>query len=308
MENIHILHIDDNEEHGKRLKNLVYRLGVEDNKVVQTHFFTNLNAGYEALNKDIYKYDAIILDAKCVINEGEQDDFDFLPEALRRLEEINQKKGTIHIPFAVNTGYIDTGSVAMMQKQVEHYKGKIFDKSEEEAMLNYLFKEIDKTEITKIEKEYSDVFEVFDENYFSNSVTDIRVKLINIIKNLEDESKKESILQDSRVIQEAIYTTLNQQLRFPRNVNSFFQKNKFLSGNEDRTTHLPTTTIYQTPSLAILASNIYLNASSFGNHSTNQPQNVDVKYWEMPTKYAIKSVFYALLEQLVWFKELMRRI
>jgi hypothetical protein len=159
-----------------------------------------------------------------------------------------------------------------------------------------------------MEKEYADIFEVFDENYFSNSVTDIRAKLINIIKNLEDESKKESILQDSRVIQEAIYTTLNQQLRFPRNVNSFFQKNKFLSGNEDRTTHLPTTTIYQTPSLAILASNIYLNASSFGNHSTNQPQNVDVKYWEMPTKYAIKSVFYALLEQLVWFKELMRRI
>ncbi len=307
MKETYILHIDDNEEHGNRLKNLAYQIGVENDKTVRTDFFTNLNSGYEALNKDVYKYDAIILDAKCVINEGEQDSFRFLLKALRDLEKINQRKGTIHIPFAVNTGYIDTDSVDTMKDEVEHYKGKIFDKSEEEAMLRYLFKEINKNEITKIEKEYADVFEVFDEGYFSNSVTDIRAKLINIIKNLEDESKKESILQDSRVIQEEIYNVLNQKITALRNKNSFFDKNKFLSGSKDRN-YRYTTTIYQTPSLDILASNIYLNASSFGNHSSNQPQNVDAKYWEMPTKYAIKSVFYALLEQLVWFKELMSRI
>ncbi|WP_375562041.1 hypothetical protein ACE193_05705 [Bernardetia sp. OM2101] len=103
------------------------------------------------------------------------------------------------------------------------------------------------------------------------------------------------------------YTRLKQKIVALRSQTSFFDKNKFLSGSKDRN-YRYTTTTYQTPSLDILASNIYLNASSFGNHSSNQPQNVDVKYWEMPTKYAIKSVFYALLEQLIWFKELMRRI
>ncbi len=306
MQHIHILHIDDNQEHGMRLKTKAYRLGKKDDKEVQTHFFTNLNAGYKALNEDVYKYDAIILDAKCVINEGEQDNFDFLPEALQLLEETNKKTGRIHIPLAVNTGYMDTDSVGMMKRQVERYKGKIFDKSEEEAMLNYLFKEIDKNPITKIEKEYSDIFEVFDEGHFSNSVTDIRAKLINIIKNLDDESKKESILQDSRVIQEEMYKVLETKIRTLRN-QSFNKKNWILSGKRTKDNEFePTSIVYQTPCLDALASSLYNIGSSFGSHVTNEPPNA--KYWEMPTKYAIKSVFYALLEQLVWFKELMRRI
>ena len=68
----------------------------------------------------------------------------------------------------------------------------------------------------------------------------------------------------------------------------------------------PASIVYQTPSLDALASSLYNIGSSFGSHVTNEPPNA--KYWKMPTKYAIKSVFYALLEQLVWFKELMRRI
>jgi len=301
MQIIDILQIDDNKEHCERLKTLAWRLGQKQGIDVRIKDFQTLEEGYSELEREI-KYKALILDAKCVINKGENEDLEFLSEALRRLDEINRKTNRIYIPFAINTGFAVFPEVKSQERSIRERKGEVFDKSDEDKMLAHLFAEIINAANTKIEKQYADVFEVFDKSYLESK---FRKKLLGILKNLEDESQSDSILQDVRVIQDEIYNVLNRKNSNIVPNGSFTDKNKHLSGNER--SYQPTTTVYQTPAISFLANTIYRVASSFGSHAPQKPANVTVEYWEMPSNYAVKSLVFALLEQLLWFKKLMKK-
>lgn len=317
MQVIDILLIDDNKEYCRSLRNRFLQIGEDIDLNIQVKDFQNLEDGFVELEKDS-KYKALILDAKALITpEQEKDDFDFLPVALHRLENLNRKTGRVHTPFAVITGFYD--NFKSFETIIKEQKGKFFDKSsQEEDMFRYILSEIENTESRKIEKQYANVFDVFDENYLDSKY---RVKLINILLNIDDDSKADSILQDLRVIQDEIYNALNRRdvNIIPSTVSkwnnrkqinedvspSFGDKNKHLSGNE--VSYKPTTTVYQTPTISFFANTIYRVSSSFGSHASPKPSNVTVEYWEMPSKYAVKSLVFALLEQLLWFAELMRK-
>ena len=59
-------------------------------------------------------------------------------------------------------GHKDTEVLSSLSLKIQRHKGKIFDKSKQaKEMLQYLLAEIDNAENTKIEKQYADVFEVF---------------------------------------------------------------------------------------------------------------------------------------------------
>ncbi len=302
MQTIHILQIDDNKEHCDRLKNLAWHLGKKQELDVQVKDFQNLEEGYIEFEKEI-KYKAVILDAQCVIKKGENHDFNFLPKALRELEEINRKTGRIFTPFAVNTGYYGYETVKIFARDIEEQNGKLFDKSDEENMLIYLFKEISESENTKIEKEFKDVFEVFTNNHLESK---FRIKLLNILKNRNNEHNTDSTLQDIRVIQDEIYNVLNRKDSSIVPNGSFTQRNKHLSGNTDRYFN-PTTAVYQTNTISYFANTIYRVSSDFGSHPPQKPIGVSVEYWEMPSKYAVKGLVFGLLEQLLWFKHLMEK-
>ncbi len=314
MQTIHILQVEDNVAHRKQFRTLAWRLGNKQNLEVIVTSFDNLKEGYAELEKNISKYKALVLDAKCIIDKGENESFEFLPKALRELTEINRKTGQIHLPFAINTGYYGYNEVKIFMREIAEQGGQLFDKSDEENMLAFLFAEIAKLENTKIEKQYANVFELFELGFMPPNPTDCRQKLLKILKNIDNPAENIAILQDARVIQDEIYKILQQsKINGLSRSFSFMEKNKFLSGNEDfvdsndkRKGKQPTTTVYQTPALSYLASNVNQICSAFGNHSTTRPENVEVKYWEVPSNYAVKSVVFALLEQLLWFKELMK--
>jgi hypothetical protein len=317
MQVIDILLIDDNKEYCRSLRNRFLQIGEDIDLNIQVKDFQNLEDGFAELEKDS-KYKALILDAKALITtDQETADLNFLPVALHRLEKLNQKTGRIHTPFAAITGYYD--NFLSFDTLIEEQKGKLFDKtSQEEDMFQYLLSEIKNTENKKIEKQYADVFEIFDKGYLDSKY---RVKLINVLSNIDDASKANSILQDLRVIQDEIYNALNRKdenivpstvskwnnrKRIDEDVSpSFGDKNKHLSGNEE--SYKPTTTVYQTPTISFFANTIYRVSSSFGSHASPKPSNVTVEYWEMPSSYAVKSLVFALLEQLLWFAELMRK-
>jgi hypothetical protein len=301
MQIIHILQIDDNKEHCDRLKTLAWRLGKKQDLDVRVSDFQNLEEGYAELEKEI-KYKALILDAQCVINKGENEDLEFLSEALRRLDEINRKTNRIYTPFAINTGFAVFPEVRSQERSIIERNGKVFDKSDEENMLAYLFEEISKSENTKIEKEYADVFEVFEKGYLDSK---FRIELLKILKTINDDAKNQENLRAVRVIQDEIYNSLNRKNSGIVPTGSFTNKNKHLSGNTDQN-HSPTTTVFQTNTISFLANMIYRISSEFGNHPPRKPTNVTVEYWEMPSKYAVKSLIFALLEQLLWFKSLMK--
>lgn len=310
--------IDDEVQYCQALRTALeqYGLGEHQADIVVTDR-QNWEDGQVLLEKNYYH--ALILDAKCMIDrEQEEENFDFLPIALSRLKEIERKLDR-HIPFVVNTGHIGEKQLEVIKRLVEiEHKSKIFSKTlnSKKDLLAFLMTEIENAPDTKIFKQYSNIFEIFELGFMPTNPIDFRQKLLKIFKNIDNSTQNTAILQDARVIQDEIYKVLQQPKinGLLRNF-SFMEKNKFLSGNEDfvdnndkRKGKQPTTTVYQTPALSYLASNINQICSAFGNHSTVPPKNIDVKYWEVPSNYAVKSVVFALLEQLLWFKELMKTL
>jgi hypothetical protein len=308
MKPFYILLIDDNEEYCKTLKNLAWQIGHSKGMNVQISYYQTLEEGFAELEAET-KYQALILDAKALLTKNQQvDDFNFLSVALHRLEKLNNKTGRYHIPFAVNTGYYD--KFREFDALVAEQKGKIFDKSTQEAeMFDYLFIEVNNAQDTKLSKMYDDVFEVFTLNYLPDS---FRLLLLSILKDMEIPGKTTSVLREIRVMQDAIYNALNAKSKvIVPDALSLSSKNNHLSGNVQKSTiqgrdvYNPTSTVYQTVTISQFAFSIHKIASTFASHATLKPSNVTVKYWEAPSIYAVKSLSYSLLELLLWFKALM---
>ncbi len=305
MKTYNILLIDDEKEVCESLIDFASQFGIAkfDADIIITDR-QSWQDGAELLEKEYFH--ALILDARCMIETDQVDDnFDFLTIALERLKEIEQKQDR-HIPFVINTGYFGEKEVQMMQRLITERRGKIFSKTlPKDEMFKYLVTEIENSDNTKIEKDYSDIFEVFDKGYLGSS---FRIELFKILKTLNKDSKNQENLRAVRVIQDEIYNTLNRKnSSIVPNGLSAVERNRHLSGNFDNRARQHTNTVYQTETISYLSSAIYKISSEFGSHPPRKPTNVTVEYWEMPSNYAVKSLVFALLEQLLWFKNLMEK-
>jgi hypothetical protein len=303
---IHILLIDDIKDYCKSLRNRFWEIGEEKGLDIQVTDFQNLEEGFAALEKES-KYKALILDAKCLLTkEQESDDFQFLPEALDELEKIDNRK-EIHTPFAVNTGYYDTESVKLFERKIKRQKGKLFDKStQEEEMLEYLLGEIENAENTKIEKQYANVFEIFDKGYLDTS---LRNDLLPIIKKLNDNANVKNNFNPLRKFIEAIYERIKNkdtnlipdEIYYGRGgigINLEWTW-RYLSGMRVDINGIPRP--FQ--SNALFPEHISKNVKTVEELSST----ISHHYSKDVTTYAYKSAVFALLEILLWFKALMEK-
>ncbi len=301
MQIIDILLIDDDEDYCREVKNQLRSIGIDEYGYdIIVKYFRNLKDGFAELEKDS-KYKALILDAKAFITpEQEKEEFDFIVEALSRLEETNRKTGRIHIPFAVNTGYTDHETLKAVKTRIENQKGKLFDKSKQaEEMLQYLLEEIDKTENTKIEKQYADVFEVFDKGCLDAS---LRNDLINILKKLDDEAAITDNFTPLRKLLEEIYKKLITEGIIPNNlVHSDGRPNL-----EWIYYYLKGYTRYPNPGLTNPNPTQEKHLLSCLDYLKNITSIITHAYSHDVSKYAYKSAIFALLEILLWFKKLMQ--
>lgn len=302
MQLIHVLIIDDDKKYCERLARTFAAVGRSMDYDVKLADYQNLTDGIAELSKNS-KYKAVILDGKCRIDADGKEDFGFLPLALNKLWELNRQTGRHYMPFAVCTAYYDKYDSHKLL--VEEQKGRMFDKSiQEEEMMKWLLEEIKKAPETKLEIEFPDIFDIFTKGYLNNTA---RRDLVSILKNIDDEARIGTTLAALRVFQENIYNTLEASGKVNLNgCNSFGSINKRLSGDIRPPQYQPTQTLYQTVTIDCLANAIYKIGSSYGNHVPVRP-TVTVKYWEEPSIYAVKSLVYALLEQLLWFKSLMQQ-
>ena len=245
-------------------------------------------------------------------SEQVDDNFDFLTIALERLKEIERKQDR-HIPFVINTGYFGEKEVQMMQRLIAERRGKIFSKTlPKDEMFQYLIAEIEDSENTKIEKEYADVFEIFDIDKGYLDAT-FRAHLLKLLKtsNSDDPTEIKKNLALLRSLQEQILQTLNKKDsqiipdQAAKPTVSFWKVHNHLSGNvrnvssdRDKKDFQPTTEVFQNDSIKNLSECIYKIASDDGSHHPyeNTP---------LPNKYTVQSLAFAFLEQLVWFKKLM---
>lgn len=305
MQTIDILLIDDNKDYCRSLRNRLLQIGEDMDLNIQIRDFQNLEDGFAELEKDS-KYKALILDAKALITpDQETDDFNFLPVALIRLEKLNQKTGRHHIPFAVITGFYD--NFKSFETIVKEQKGKLFDKSsQEEEMFQYLLNEIENAENTKIERQFVDVFEIFDKGFLEAS---LRNDLLTVIGKLDDSANVKNNFNPLRKFIEAIYEKIKakdtnlipDEVYFGRGgvgINLEWTW-RYLSGmpvNVDRTSPPFQASALFSEHISKNVKTVEELSSTISHH---YPKNV--------TTYAYKSAVFALLEILLWFKELMEK-
>lgn len=261
---MHILLIDDEISACEGLAKLA-----DEKYGIAIEYFHNHDEGFAELLKNP-KYQALILDAKCLINkEQETESDDALDYALKKLADFEQKTGR-YLPFAVNTGY--EYFAQFFASGLKERKARIFSKAKPKGELfEYLIAEINNAENTQIEKQYADVFEIFTKGYLDN---DVKQNLLNILKNM---SKVE--IAEVRKNLALIRVTKENILQILLTHTKFSQPNLIFSLSNDL---------------------IHKVASNYGSHN---PKSKDIA----PTKYTVISLVNALLEILLWFKTEMEK-
>ncbi len=297
---IHFLLIDDEKDYCNSLKTNARNSGVLISD------FQNLEDGFEELKREL-KYKAIIFDAKCMIDSDQEvDNFSFLPIALDRLREFEQQYN-VHIPFVINTGYFGEDEITMIKQQVDIKKGKIFSKGDgADELFKHLLKEIDKSEITKYEKEFANVFQVFEKEYLPNNMRDDLISILQN-KNISSPAKIKDNLATIRRILDEIITTINKlkPTILPNSKKTFMDKIKWLSGQRrigSTQNYQGGETKYQTSSNEYLATAIWKISSDFGSHSL--PTN-SALYNAFPSIYTVQALTYSIMEIILWYIELM---
>lgn len=296
MEDIiyNILWIDDEHETLSGTKGRAKRNGI--NLVP----FKSLNNGMDELERNYPFYDGVLLDAKFFENEddekGTEDTF-YVHRAKERLLQLKKK-------FEV---FILTG-------QAEAYEDRTFKKtftnvykkgSDEDV--DRLFSDIKRAaeiqEDTQIRQKYKRVFDVCSEKYIGELAGQEILRLLKV----DDESNIGNHFNDIRKIIDDIFIAFSKfnllPTEFVNPIVALNESSKFLTGKaadgtlfiekgfqHKDSTHLP-------KQIAHHLRNI-LNITQAGSHRSEVDYYVDL----VKTPYLFKSVFFQLLDVLVWFK------
>lgn len=305
-----ILIIDDSKDYTREFITFAIEYAeVELNTTFKFIHALNLTQGMKFLKENYFH--AVILDAKCLVSETQEvENFDFLPQALDALKEYEQATKR-HIPFVVNTGYIGERELKMMDASVAKQKGKLFRKMEDSSnLLIFLLKSMENAPDAGLEKEYQDVFEIFERGFLN---IELKTDLMNILKKLDDKTDIKNKFNALRKIIEAIYLKIktDNTTNIPDNV--FYGRDRtsvnldwcwlYLSGKQviiDRRTNTievaPANLSFVFPDHISNLIKCLQEVSAINSHSYHK--NVD--------NYAYKSMVFALLEVLIWFKSSMQ--
>jgi cold shock CspA family protein len=263
--------------------------------------FKSLNSGMDELERNYPFYDGVLLDAKFLENDddvkGTEDTYN-IHRAKERLLQLKKK-------FEV---FVLTG-------QAEAYEDKTFQKAFTKVYKKGSDKEIDrlfneikaaaiKQEDTQFRHNYKRVFDVCTEKYIGEPAGQ---DILNLLK-VNDEANIENHFNAIRKVVEDLFIAFNKFNLLPvefikpnialnqtsiflagqdqhENTNAIYKQNKHLND-----THLP-------KQIANYLKNI-LSVTQAGSHRSD----IDLYVKTIKTPFLLKSVFFQLLDVLVWFK------
>ncbi|MGO1597084.1 MAG: hypothetical protein ACTHW8_10805 [Sphingobacterium sp.] len=297
MEDIYynILWIDDEHESLTGTKGRAKRNGI--------HLipFKALSSGMAELERNYPYYDGVLLDAKFFENEddvkGTEDTFN-VHRAKERLLQLKKK-------FEV---FVLTGQAeAYDDKTFKKSFTKIYKKGSDDE-IDRLFEDIKAAaasqEDTQLRHSYKRVFDVCTDKYIGEYAGQ---DILNLLK-IEDESNIDNHFNAIRKIIEDLFSAFHKFNLLPAEFVSpnvaLNQSSIFLAGQEQNektgavykqhrhleNTHLPLQIAYYLRSI--------LAVTQSGSHRSN----IDDHVRAVKTPYLLKSVFFQLLDVLVWFK------
>jgi len=286
-------------------------MSAKSNRVVIKEAFTNAEEGTEYIKSHHADIDAIILDGFFMADpsSSRKKDITALKATVDELNKLLYREN-IRIPFCVLTGYLEDISQDSILSDV-----KVFRKGQNpQDMFNYLKNEVGKNEEYQIKNEFDKVFELFDKKLLPK---DKESDLVEILKKLKNKAKynDDDAFNPIRKMYEAIVDSLYDET-FALNKQQdivhidLFNKNDelkiswsfhYLSGRDvklnagkvDEKTVIDHRGEAVWPAHVESAVDYILKVSNPNSH--DYPEDVH--------HYTYKSVVYALLELMLWYKE-----
>lgn len=296
MEDIvyNILWIDDEHETLTGTKGRAKRNGI------QLVPFKSLNAGMSELEQNYPFYDGVLLDAKFLENEDDikgSEDTDNVHRAKEQLLQLKKK-----FEIFVLTGQAEAYEDTTFNKAFK----KVYKKGSDED-IERLFVDIKNAaanqQDTQLRHAYKRIFDVCTEKYIGEMAGQ---DILNLLK-VNDETNIDNHFNTIRKIVEDLFMAFVKFSLLPSEFVtpsvSLNETSKFLAGKSpDGTffiekgyqhleeTHLPKQIAFYLRSI--------LSVTQAGSHRSE----IDLFVKSIKTSYLLKSVFFQLLDVLVWFK------
>lgn len=282
------------------------KLSARVNRVLIKESFTNARDGINYIKQNHKKIDAIILDGFFLSEPGssKKKNLKALKETVDELTKLLHKEHLI-IPYCVLTGYLEDISHDSLLSDIE-----VFRKGEENRkMFDYLKKEVAKNEEYQIKNEFDEVFELFDSKLLPE---DKEPDFVEILKKLKSKAKynADDAFNPIRKMYEVLVTELyNQTLEV--NAHQNIVPDALFGPGEDLNI---TGSYYYLSGHDVKRGNEVIirkrDEAVWPDHVTNLV-NVIVQithqnshdYPEDVHHYAYKSIVYAFLELMLWYKE-----
>lgn len=296
MEDIiyNILWIDDEHETLTGTKGRAKRNGI------QLVPFKSLNAGMSELERNYPFYDGVLLDAKFFENEDDikgSEDTDNVHRAKEQLLQLKKK-----FEIFVLTGQAEAYEDSTFNKAFK----KVYKKGSDED-IQRLFEDIKTAaanqQDTQLRHTYKCVFSLCNEKYIGELAGQDILSLLKLNDgtNIDDHFNKIRKIVEDLFMAFAKFNLLPNEFITPSV--SLNEASKFLAGkNSDgaffsekgyqhqEETHLPKQIAYYLRSI--------LSVTQAGSHRSE----IDVFVKSIKTSFLLKSVFFQLLDVLVWFK------
>jgi len=286
-----VLWIDDEYTEQEEFIELAYQ------NQIDISAFKSFNSGFNEFESNIVSYDAIILDARGIIDEHQSDgteNLNFLTKSLFKLKNLESQIGR-EIPYAIYSGQTDVHDVEGSFKEM--YPDEIvFSKlGEDEKLFTFLKNEIKlkSPEISKLKFKHKKVFEVFEEKYKLGKSWES--SLVGLLIERESGSTDVKQINEFRKFIEVIKKGLCVHGFIPDNF-SVNNLKKFIKGEQVNGVLCSDLSIFGKVMPKLIES--FIDNTQEGSH----PLSIDAHIRRTNSGYFLDKLFYELLEILVCYK------
>lgn len=194
---LRVLLVDDKKDYCESLS------GVARHNNIQLEYKLDWETGFEYLKNDP-SIEFVILDGKGKIEADQETEKDnFVIRAMRDIDTYSTQIGK-HIPYCVNTGFIDRFEA--LEDNV-----KIFEKkdSDRDLMFKYIAEQIAISNYRTARIDFEEAFVAFDKGIISRDFENVLVSIINAYK---DRDYRKVNLNAQRDFLEGIFISLNREI------------------------------------------------------------------------------------------------
>jgi len=242
-------------------------------------------------NKQKGYFKGFILDFFCSIRKEEPARANFLREALKYFDDNHQG-----YPIVIRTGQ---GKNFRIKEQYQDIKTYCKGEDNFEAMFSSLRNKIKKLPETIARENYPDVFMIFEKSFLDLIYEEELIGALFDMQNYQLTNIKNNLARIRR-IQEAIYIAINKNYpdivptsHLDKNAKGFLKVRGIIRYLDDKG--------YHSGLIKEFAYKIWAVSSDNGSHTPYERPDY------MPTKYTVQSITHALLDLLLWFKEIMNK-